>query len=379
MMAHASVLLSPVMTGCLLLVACAAQRAPAADAPATPTPAEGAPSASVEPAPLAASAAEAPARAEEVATAKAPTAAEPEATAEPAPRTAESPSVPVVSRADAREAIRMANEGDRSVKVNVEGAIQKYERARELDPGNARIAYKLAQAYEKKQDWARMASTLATAATLDPEEARYPFKRGYALVKLAEAGDPDQYEAAKVPLTRCIQLDPERAECHFFLGMAAEYTVDDQAALESYTRAIESDPTIAYFYPPLAALYIVHKRYREAAQTLAEATRHIAPTEANVESLYAIHILRFRLGQAEGDNLAMLETMEQAQQIAGDAHPEIAFNLGATYAAQDPPQKEKAVWYLTSFTKRVCRSARAARYREQCAFAIELLQQLGGR
>ena len=36
------------------------------------------------------------------------------------------------------EAVNLANEGDQAVKVNVEGAIQKYEQAIQLDPTNHR-------------------------------------------------------------------------------------------------------------------------------------------------------------------------------------------------------------------------------------------------
>lgn len=367
-MSHFSDSLARFTPACLpLLIACAASRQPAAEALAILAPA--ATSAATAPVPAPVPVAQPAPAAEPPATAESP--------AEPATLSDESPAVPVVPRADALEAIHVSNEGDRFVKVNVEDAIQKYRRACELDPSNARILYKLVQAYEKKEDWERMASALATAVTLAPGEALYHFKRGVALVKLAEAGDPARYEEAKAPLRRCLELEPARAECHFYLGVAAEYTLDDQAALQSYTRAIENSPEVSYFYPPLAALYIVHKRYRDAAQTLAEGARRIAPTEANAESLYAIYLLQSHVAQAEGDPRAMLDAMEQAQSFAADAHPEIAFNLGATYAAQEPPQKEKAIRLLTSFTKRACRSARAARYREQCEAARALLQALG--
>ena len=39
------------------------------------------------------------------------------------------------------EAINLANEGDRAVKVNVGGAIQKYEQAVKLDPTNHMIIW----------------------------------------------------------------------------------------------------------------------------------------------------------------------------------------------------------------------------------------------
>src|SRR5262245_20046542 len=54
------------------------------------------------------------------------------------------------------EAINLANEGDQMVKVNVEGAISKYEQATQLDPSNHRITWKLANAYEKKEDWDKL-------------------------------------------------------------------------------------------------------------------------------------------------------------------------------------------------------------------------------
>ena len=88
------------------------------------------------------------------------------------------------------EAINLANEADRMVKVNVEGAIQKYEEAIQRDPTNHRILHKLSNAYEKKEDWDKMAATMSRAIQVAPEFADYWFKRGYALVKQAEAGNP---------------------------------------------------------------------------------------------------------------------------------------------------------------------------------------------
>src|SRR5262245_49565707 len=80
------------------------------------------------------------------------------------------------------EAINLANEGDQSVKVNVEGAISKYEQAIQLDPTNHRILWKLASAYEKKEDWDKMASTLSRSVQVAPDFANYWYKRGLALI-----------------------------------------------------------------------------------------------------------------------------------------------------------------------------------------------------
>lgn len=276
------------------------------------------------------------------------------------------------------EAINLANEADRNVKVNVEGAIQKYEQARQLDPSNHRILHKLASAYEKKEDWEKMASILAAAMQQAPEFANYAYKRGYALIKLAEAGDKDKYEEAKAPLQQCVQTDPNLAECYFLLGQAFEWTDDPQNALQNYTAAIEHDPTRAFFYPSPAALYYTYKLFSEAEAILTEGTRIIPPTEETSDSLYEMYILLFQVAQAKGDEAGMVASMEKANEVAGEAHPEIAFNLGSTYAVQNPPKKEKAVRMLNSFTKRACRSQQAQKFREQCETAQTLIQKLGG-
>ncbi len=277
------------------------------------------------------------------------------------------------------EAINRANEGDSMVKVNVEGAIQKYEEAAQLDPANHRILRKLGNAYEKKEDWDKMASTMSKAASRAPEFADYHFKRGFALIKQAEAGRLEAYEEAKEPLKKCTEKDPNLAECYFFLGQAALWGRNDQDALANYTKAIEHDPsTHGMFYPPLGELLVNLKFYKEAEQILQEGTRLVPPNEDNANYLYNMYVLLFQVAQSRDDKPGMVSSMERAQQVAGEKHPEIAFNLGSTYAIMEPPQKDKAVRLLKSFSKRVCRGAQAMKFKEQCETAQSLTQKLGG-
>ncbi len=276
------------------------------------------------------------------------------------------------------EAINLANEGDRAVKVNVEGAISKYEQASQLDPTNHRILKKLANAYEKKEDWEKMASTLARAVQVAPDYADYWFKRGYALIQQADNGNPEAYEGAKEPLKNCIAKDPNLAECYHFLGHASLWTDDVQNAVNNYSKAIEHDPTVAYFYPPLGELYVVLKMYGEAEKVLKEGSRINQPSEKNNSNLYGMHLLLFQVAQARDDKPGMLAAMENANEVAGDAHPEITFNLGSTYAVMDPPRTEKAAQLLKNFTKRACRGQAAAKFKEQCETAQSLIQKLAG-
>jgi tetratricopeptide (TPR) repeat protein len=275
------------------------------------------------------------------------------------------------------EAINLANEGDQSVKVNVERAIALYEQAIQLDPTNHRILWKLATAYEKKEDWDKMASTLSRATNTAPDFANYWYKRGHALVMQAEAGNRDSYEQAKDPLKKCMEKDPNLAECYYLMGECLEWTDDEQAAAEHYTKAIQHDPTKGFFYPYLAELYLRFKLDKEAVSVAEEGARIVQADEKNIKALYNMQMLIGSAALMRGDKAGQLAAVEKAEKYAGEKHPEFAFNLGSTYATMDPPQKEKAVRLLNQFTKRVCRGAKGKLFQEQCETASSLLQKLG--
>ena len=278
------------------------------------------------------------------------------------------------------KAVELANKGDKMVKVNVEGALKAYTEASQLDPENHLILYKLAMAYKKKEDWSKVASTLSRASRIAPDFANYRYHRGLALVQLAKAGEKEKYEEAKDPFQKCIQTDPNFAECYHYLGECQLWTDHEKDAIENFTKAIEHDPTNASFYVPLAQAYLWLRMYREAGTVLSEGTRIVLPGDEKVNShLYSMHILRFQVAQALNDKKGMVEAMEEASEVAGDKHPEISFNLGSTYAVMDPPRKEKAVRLLKSFNKRACKGRSAEKFKEQCATSASLIQKLGGQ
>jgi tetratricopeptide (TPR) repeat protein len=275
------------------------------------------------------------------------------------------------------EAINLANEGDQSVKVNVENAIAKYEQAVQLDPTNHRILWKLAAAYEKKEDWDKMASTLSRATSMAPDFATYWFKRGLALVNQAEAGNKDAFEQAKEPLKKCIEKDPNLAECYYLMGECLQWTDDEQGAVDNYTKALQHDPSKGFFYPPLADLYLLFKLDKEAEQVINEGTKLVQPDEKNLPKIYNMYILLANAALMRGDKAAQLAAVEKAEKYAGESHPEFSFDLGSTYATMEPPQKERAVRLLNTFTKRICRGAGAKKFQEQCESSQSLLQKLG--
>lgn len=276
------------------------------------------------------------------------------------------------------EAINLANEGDQALGSSVATAIRKYEEATQLAPTNHLILWKLAKAHQKREDWAKLESTLARAAVLAPDFANYHYRRGFAFIRMAEAGNPEAYEEAKAPLKSCIERDPNFAECHHWLGTAHLWTDDPRGAIEHYTTAIEKDATVAYFYPALGEVYLSFRLYDEAEKVLREGARLTKPIVANVNSLYGIYTLLSNVYQAKGDESARLDALKKANAVAGESHPEIAFNLGSTYAVMNPPQKEQALRLLKSFNKRACRGKAAKKFGDQCATSQALVQKLSG-
>lgn len=277
------------------------------------------------------------------------------------------------------EAINLANAGDQAVKVNVSGAIQKYEEASRRDPSNHRILWKLAMAYQKQEEWSKMEGTLSRALAQAPDFAEYAYYRGYALMQIAAGGNQDAYRDAVEPLKKCIELDPNYAECYHWLGQAQMWLGDDQAALQSFSQAVEKDPSVGYFYPMLGELYLNLKMYDSAEKVLKEGERLLEKVQKNKNALYAVYTLLSNVYQAKQNEGARISALESANQIGGDTHPEIAFNLGSTYAVMNPPQKDKAIRLLKSFNKRVCSGSKGKdQFRDQCETSSSLVQKLGG-
>ena len=277
---------------------------------------------------------------------------------------------------DRARALELTNDGDRAVKVNVEGAIASYVRAAELFPSEPRILWKLALAYEKTEDWAHMEATLARATELAPNVAHYAFKQGYAWM-MQGPSDRAAFERAKGPLQRCVALDPNLAACHFLLAAAYLWSDQNELALREYSLAIEHDPERGSLYPPLVELYHDFGLHEQAEQVAKEGTRVVARSAKTSAALFALEMYLANAARTKGDAAGQRAGLTRALEDLSDEHPELAFELGAAYAALEPPDKARASQLLIQFSKSVCRSHAAAKFKEQCEQAQATLQRLG--
>jgi tetratricopeptide (TPR) repeat protein len=277
---------------------------------------------------------------------------------------------------NAIEAINLANDADKQKDIDVDGAISKYEQAVQLDPTNHRIMYKLGMAYKKKEAWDKLSSTMARATQVAPKFANYWYWRGAAIEMLAEKKAGGSWEESKEPFKKCIEADPNYADCYHELGRAYLWTDNEQDALQNYTKAIEHKPDELKFYGPLAELYLNLNYNDQAAQVLKES---LAYAKEGDKYAYDVHVLLSQVYQSKGQMNDMVSELEAAKKLAGETHPEILYNLGSTYAVLTPPRKTEAIQLLKGFSVRACRGAGATgKYKDQCEGAQSLVAKLGG-
>ena len=276
-----------------------------------------------------------------------------------------------------QEAVILANEADKAVKVDVESAINKYDQATKLDPTSHAIFFKLAMAYRKKEDWDKVASTLSRATQIAPKFANYWFERGYALEQQAKKKTVS-YEEAKEPYLKCIENDPNFADCYEQLGNVYLWTDDEQKALENYTKASEHNPNEIRYYSALADLYIRLGLIKEAEAVLKEAKTFAKPGD---KYLFGVHSLLASVYQDRGSLPEMVTELEAAKQVAPQEGPEsvqILWSLGSTYAKLEPPRKQEAINMLKGFSARACKGAKAQSFKTECESAQTLVASLGG-
>ena len=276
------------------------------------------------------------------------------------------------------EAVNLANEGDKEKASKPDGAISKYEQATNLDPTNHKILGKLASAYQKKEQWDKVASTCAKAEKIAPKYANYFFLHGHALMEQAQKG-PTGWADAKAPLEEAIKLDPNLADAQFDLGEVYLHLDDEQNALQSYSKAIMVKPDVLAFYATLAELYI-RLNYTEQAEAVL--TQGLGFAKEGDKALFNVHSLLADVYDRKHDatkTVAEYESAKKACGLCNEAGQQIAFfNLGAAYASVSPPRKSEAIAQLQSFQKMVCKGAAAARYSDQCTQATQLANKLGG-
>jgi tetratricopeptide (TPR) repeat protein len=275
------------------------------------------------------------------------------------------------------EAVNLSNEADKQRESNPEEAISKYEQAKNLDPSNYRILWKLARVYQKKENWEKVDETLAPACKLAPDHADFFWLKGYALEQMAIKKGTG-WADAKEPLQQAAKLDPNYADPHFDLANVLYHLDDEHGALEEYTKAIEIKPNLLAAYGELADLY---RRLGFADQAM-QVVKEGVTWDKGDKSGFNVHTLYGFLLEQKGDLSGAITEYEKAKTACGKCNEkgeQIAyFNLGSAYARTNPPRKSEASSNLLAFQKITCRGGAAARYADECTQAQEYIKIVGG-
>jgi tetratricopeptide (TPR) repeat protein len=282
------------------------------------------------------------------------------------------------------EAVNLANEGDQAKDSNLDEAISKYEQATQLDPDSARIWWKLAIAYEKKEDWQKLASAASQAeaaaerADKKKTHAEYYYHQGYAYEQLAEKGGGSWAEA-KAPFLTAVQIDPNYGAAYGELGRILLHADDETGAIQNWTKALQTQPDKIQYYVDLAEQYDRLFFYDQAEQVLREG---LSFAKDDDKHLFNLHTLLGDVYETRGDYGRAVTEYEAAKKACDSNkcsdHKEAFFNLGVAYSELKPQKKNEALQQLQSFWKLTCKGALAAKYADQCQTSQEVVRRLGG-
>jgi tetratricopeptide (TPR) repeat protein len=284
------------------------------------------------------------------------------------------------------EAVNLANEGDQAKDSNLDEAISKYEQATQLDADSARIWWKLALAYEKKEDWQKLASACSQAEAAAERadkgaktHAEYYYHQGYALEQLAEKGAGGSWAEAKAPFLTAIQIDPNYGDAYGELGLVLLHNDDEVGAIQNWTKALQTQPDRMQFYVDLADAYRRLMFNDQAEQVLREGLSYAKEDDKH---LFNLHALLGDLYETKGDYARAVTEFEAAKKACEsnkcNDHKEAYFHLGVGYSELTPQKKNEALQQLQSFWKLTCKGALAAKYADQCQTSQEVVRRLGG-
>jgi tetratricopeptide (TPR) repeat protein len=281
------------------------------------------------------------------------------------------------------EAVNLANEGDQAKGSNIDEAISKYDQATKLDADNPRIWWKLALAYEKKEDWQKMATACShaeeAAEKADGKKAHadYYFRQGYALEQLAESGG--SWADAKAPFVEAIAIDPNYGQAYGELAWILIHLDDEPGAMQNWTKALQIQPDQTQYYVTLADEYRRLMFYDQEEQVLREGLSFAGEDDKHV---FNMHTLLGDEYETKGDFTRAVTEYEAAKKSCEsnkcNDHKEAYFYLGSAYAELNPPKKNEAVQQLQSFWKITCKGAAAKNFADQCAQSQEIARRVGG-
>lgn len=210
------------------------------------------------------------------------------------------------------------------------------------------------------------------ATRLAPNEAAYWKQLGDAHFFNA-ANDPSAARSSEAAFQSCLQREPQRGACHCGLGRVQHSQGDHIAALHSFTRAAALGAACEY---PMATELLELGELEQANVVVQTQLGRIQTRPGNFDQLYLLQELEVRIAVQSGNLARAQAARHRLAEYALGLSPEVAFNLGTTYAVSQPPQTTEAKQLLGRFVQTSCGDREAANDCDQCVVARELLGHL---
>lgn len=189
----------------------------------------------------------------------------------------------------------------------VEQRILEATEAVESDPASVEAWGRLGEIYDIHGFGEQATPCYERAVELAPEEWRWFYFAGIVL----RESDPG---AALAPFERAVELKPDYAPLHFYLGQGYLETEDQERAEQHFEKASSLDPSLANAWIGLARVALARDEPEAAVEHLQQASR-IAPAEAAVHH----HLARVYELLGQSDGAAREELLAESSSIAVQA------------------------------------------------------------
>lgn len=203
-------------------------------------------------------------------------------------------------------------------------AVNDWQRAITLDPGNPDHHIALADLYYRMLRLDEVEEHLKEAARLAPEDSEPRSK--LAEVKLLQR----EYQEAMDLVNEALRLDVNHAKGYFLKGWIYKETGDTLTAISSYRTATEQDPM---YFDPFLHLGVLHaERHDPLAMQYYNSALQLRPN--SVEALYGLGMY----AQEHGMDSLALACYDRIKQVE-PANPLPWYNTGFILLehAKDPP------------------------------------------
>jgi protein O-mannosyl-transferase len=148
------------------------------------------------------------------------------------------------------------------------------EHALRVQPANPIAHYMLGGALQRQENLVAAVEQFAEAVRLDPSHPKLQLELAAALLKVQRPAESAvHYQAALGTYTN-------RADLHFFLGVALTQSGQTQAALDEFTEAVRLDPELGVAHFNLAHLLQHEGRIAEASVEYRAAMEHRAKLDS---------------------------------------------------------------------------------------------------